>query len=605
MTASYQAQGLSASDEELLASPYLTRQLIAYIGNKRKLLPLLLRIFRRLEERGPLRSILDPFSGSGAVSRLGRGIGCSVYAGDVEEYARVLGSAYLTNTPEEVEALFDDYGGLSVLLDHFNRLDGEPQNAYISRHYAPAATKGADYRSERLFYTRENALFIDRVREEIERLFPEARAAVSGECRRAKDLLLALLIYEAATHVNTSGVFKACHKGFGGHGRDALRRITEAMQLEYPHLIEGGCGCVAERAEAAHFLRRYSADLCYLDPPYTIHQYGSNYHLLNTIALWDKPPVNNAVNEAGELKEKAGIRRDWTDTRSPFCSRQSAPKALREVLEAADARWILLSYNSEGIIPFSELYELLSEYGAVEIETQDYTVYRGGRQSISRKTYNQEFQLLLTRGAEPGHDQHRRFERFLREQRLLALLREPFVPERLAAEFPAEEGAPHILYLFPSEVPSSSEVSEECSQGPQGPQGQGWPTDRLLRFSRGYSRADLAAYSTEALEECCRKLGRAACTDRREEFRVLFELLQAAGKRGGGERTGGRRDTLRKDERRIMAVLRKFAHRKYAEEFDAECRRLRKLMSKHPGVYAHIEKELPELEELARRRFSG
>jgi adenine-specific DNA-methyltransferase len=579
MPASYQALRLSASDEQLLASPYLTRQLIAYIGNKRRLLPLLLRIFRRLEQRRPIRTFTDPFSGSGAVARLGRALGWQVLAGDIEEYARVLGSAYLSIAPSDAEELFGSHGGLTALIDHLNTLSGEPQEPYISRHYAPASLKEADYRRERLFYTPANARFVDRVREEIERIYPEAQAAASSVQRRAKDLLLALLIYEAATHVNTSGVFKACHKGFGGHGGDALTRITEAMQLEYPVLSEGDAGCRAEKDDAARMLSGRPADLCYLDPPYNCHQYGSNYHLLNTIALWDKPAVNNARRPSGELAAKAAIRPDWTATRSTFCSRGSAPESLREVLEAADARWLVLSYNSEGIIPFAELYELLSEYGAVEIETWDYTTYRGGRQSISRKTHNQEFQLLLTRGEEPGRDQRRRFERFLREQRLLALLREPYVPERLAEEFPPACRGRGAVQLFPRDgsVP-----------------GEGWPTDRWYRFTGEYAREDLGAYTTEELAECCRRLERAVCGDRREEFQVLYGFLLQEG-----------RESRQKDQRRILKVLRKFAHRKYAEAFEKEIGRLRELAAARPGSYPVLEKGLPELEELAHRRFAG
>ena len=30
-------------------------------------------------------------------------------------------------------------------------------------------------------------------------------------------------------------------------------------------------------------------DIAYLDPPYNQHPYGSNYHVLNTVAVWDKP----------------------------------------------------------------------------------------------------------------------------------------------------------------------------------------------------------------------------------------------------------------------------------------------------------------------------
>ncbi|MCK7503727.1 MAG: hypothetical protein MZV70_06155 [Desulfobacterales bacterium] len=114
----------------------------------------------------------------------------------------------------------------------------------MARWYAPRDTSRADWRTERLFYTRENAVFLDRVREHIERAYPLGPSPSIPTLRRARrrDLLLALLILEAAVHANTSGVFKAFHKGFGGHGRDAPPRILGAMELEPPLLPE------AERA---------------------------------------------------------------------------------------------------------------------------------------------------------------------------------------------------------------------------------------------------------------------------------------------------------------------------------------------------------------------
>ena len=31
--------------------------------------------------------------------------------------------------------------------------------------------------------------------------------------------------------------------------------------------------------------------IAYLDPPYNQHAYGSNYHVLHSVSLWDKPAV--------------------------------------------------------------------------------------------------------------------------------------------------------------------------------------------------------------------------------------------------------------------------------------------------------------------------
>ena len=235
--------------------------------------------------------------------------------------------------------------------------------------------------------------------------------------------------------MNTSGVFKACHKGFGGHGRDALGRILAPIRLRLPELLDGPpaeAGC----QEAADFARGRPADLCYLDPPYNQHQYGSNYHLLNTIALWDRPAVSGERRADGRLERKAGIREDWVRTRSAYCYRSSASAALAGLLEAVDARYLVLSYNTEGLIPFEELAALLEGQGELELYGSGYVKYRGGRQSIGRQVHNVELALVLDRGrpSSPASAQRRR--RFHLEQRLGLLLRGAFQPERVAAVFP-------------------------------------------------------------------------------------------------------------------------------------------------------------------------
>ena len=65
--------------------------------------------------------------------------------------------------------------------------------------------------------------------------FPENPDQPDNVLRRS--LLLAPIIYAAATRVNTSGVFKACHKGFGGYSGDALKRIMSPVTLEAPVII--------------------------------------------------------------------------------------------------------------------------------------------------------------------------------------------------------------------------------------------------------------------------------------------------------------------------------------------------------------------------------
>jgi adenine-specific DNA-methyltransferase len=385
---------------------YASTRLIAYLGNKRALLPFLSSVFSELDEGKPIFRFLDPFAGSGAVSRLARSRFWAVMANDAEEYARAVCDAWLGVSADELPVLFASEGGIDAVLVGLNALhpqreDHRPVNGdepYIALHYAPASTEGADWRRERLFYTHENAVFLDRARCAIEARYPRSDSAVRSE-RKAnaeRSLLLGLVVYEAATHANTSGVFKAYHKGFGGHGGDALERILSPMLLERPLLWPGPASEVA-KGNAAAFCRGRPADLCYLDPPYNQHQYGSNYHLLNTIAVWDRPPVRDDRSEQGALLFAAGIPESWKESRSAFCSRANAPAAFRELCQSIDARTIVLSYNTEGLVSPEELVDILSDRAEVNIRSVEYVKYRGGRQSASSRSGNSEILFIAGR----------------------------------------------------------------------------------------------------------------------------------------------------------------------------------------------------------------
>jgi adenine-specific DNA-methyltransferase len=151
--------------------------------------------------------------------------------------------------------------------------------------------------------------------------------------------------------------------------------------------------------DAASFLRARSGEVCYLDPPYAQHQYGSNYFMLNTIALWDKPPVSDERGPDGRFLEKAGIRSDWTRTRSAFCYRSSALPAMKEIVDAADCRWLVVSYSNEGVISLEDMCDLLSDAGSLTVHSTGYVKYPGGKQSLVRTIRNLELALVVDRRA--------------------------------------------------------------------------------------------------------------------------------------------------------------------------------------------------------------
>ena len=120
-------------------TPYLSRGLIAYIGNKRSLLPFISQVLERCAQeslegvsaRGPCAlRLLDPFAGSGSVSRLARHLGFAVGTNDREYYAALIGQCRVVLDPVRLETAFEGEGG-SVLafaaLDAF--ANGVPPQA--------------------------------------------------------------------------------------------------------------------------------------------------------------------------------------------------------------------------------------------------------------------------------------------------------------------------------------------------------------------------------------------------------------------------------------------------------------------------------------------
>ncbi len=569
----------------------LTRQLIAYIGNKRRLLPFLAPILSGVARAGALSEtqFLDPMSGSGAVSRLARHLGFTVSANDWEEFAYIVTAAYLENTSADLARLFGPFGGLDHVLrelDDHGWATGEDDPGYIAVHFAPQSTANPRIGQERLFYTAENARFLDRVRDRIEERFPPGGSAdTGGDTNRIRRVLIALLLYEASNHANTSGVFKAYHRGFGGHGKDALPRILSPMHLEQPQVIDGPAGEVSNE-DALLFVKGRTADICYLDPPYNSHQYGSNYFMLNTIARWDKPSVDSDRDATGNLVVKAGIRPDWTKTRSPFCYKESAAGAFTRLIDRIDAAVLVVSYSASGFIVPEEMADLLTSQGALTLHGTNYAAYRGGRQSLTRASMGQELVFVVRRRAaracagaqgtfgfeSTDHAEGRErgasaVARQLAEWNVHELLQSRFVPERLREEFSTGH----------SEVRLTESVSV--------------PTTDFYRLDN--CKVEIRALSDADLRDVAERLERARCADHGEEFRTVLSLI----------RSGDKGTVDRVHQQRLLTCLRRYAHRKYRRQFWESVAELQVEIDQRPADLGGMLPGLSRIVEQARSRF--
>jgi adenine-specific DNA-methyltransferase len=164
-------------------------------------------------------------------------------------------------------------------------------------------------------------------------------------------------------------------------------------------LRDNGLENLVYRQDANALLDEIECDIAYLDPPYNQHQYGANYHLLNTVALWDKPPVGPKFAARSAGNGKAAIREDWRrERRSAYCYRRSALEAFRELIGGVRAKFILVSYSTDGIIPFDDVLETLADRGELSVVAQRYKRYRVSSQRPSPKSHNVEFVAIVNTG---------------------------------------------------------------------------------------------------------------------------------------------------------------------------------------------------------------
>jgi adenine-specific DNA-methyltransferase len=353
---------------------YLKEQLITYIGNKRSLLSFINESIIDIKSKLGKEKVttFDGFAGSGVVSRFLKQHSSKVYANDLEKYSYAITKSFLTNKSEV------DFDYINQTVEHLNSVKNVSLGTgIIERLYAPRNTKDIQH-GERCFYTNENAKIIDRLRLEIENIVTD---------EKYKDIFLSILLHKSSVHTNTAGVFKGFYKStetdtgkFGGNGENALERIMGEIVMEPIVLSNHECEYQVFNGDTNEVVKTMEeVDIVYYDPPYNQHPYGSNYHILNTI-------YENVEPE--KISRVAGIREDWN--KSAYNKKIEAEKAMDDLIKNTKAKYILVSYNNEGIIETNKMMEILQKYGEVELRTKLYNTYKGSRNLKEREQKVQE-----------------------------------------------------------------------------------------------------------------------------------------------------------------------------------------------------------------------
>lgn len=364
---------------------FVFQTMLTCIGNKRKLVGHIGEVVEEVR-RGLGKdklNIVDGFAGSSVVSRQLCSVADNLYTNDMELYAYLMAQCYLvTPTAEQQERI-------RAHIERMNQLakTGPYREGIICKLYAPRDTNNIQV-GERCFYTRENALIIDTLRayihERVERIEPE----LAVYC-------LVPLLNKASIHTNTAGVFKGFYKKgdigwFGGSAECALSRIKKPIRLDMPVWSKDAFRSHCSNKDINALVEELpdgAIDLMYLDPPYNQHPYGSNYFMLNVIAE-NREPAN--------ISRVSGIPAYWK--KSAYNTHRTAVASMQQLLEAGlqKAKFLLISYNNEGIITPDDWRVLLDGYTVKKYEVT-YDTYKGSRNLKNRSAKVVELMYLVSR----------------------------------------------------------------------------------------------------------------------------------------------------------------------------------------------------------------
>ena len=236
---------------------------------------------------------------------------------------------------------------------------------FFYKNYSPA-------RSKRMYFTAENAGRIDFFRSTIELWRNENRLSENEFA-----YLLASLIESISYISNTAGVYGAFLKHWDSRAHKKLELFRVASKKNKPvslHVYNSKIEDIIEEVEC---------DILYLDPPYTQNQYGTQYHILETLVRNDNPSISKITGS----RSTSSLRSDWSKNYKSHI-------LFDKIIAKTTAKHIILSYSIDGFLSKSYIEAVLKRYGKIEtylcqkISYNKYTNYK------SRKG-KEHFELLF------------------------------------------------------------------------------------------------------------------------------------------------------------------------------------------------------------------
>ncbi|KIM05852.1 MAG: DNA methyltransferase [Sulfurovum sp. AS07-7] len=312
-----------------------------YLGNKYSVLNLIEHIIKN--EISEYKSICDIFAGTGTVGNYFNSKNVEVVSNDL------LYSNYITLNAFLSDEHYDE-NKIEELLEYFNQ-DIYAYDNYFSKHFGDK------------YYSIENSRKIGAIREEIEELFAQKKITF-----KEKSILITSLIYAMDKIANTVGHYDSYIKKEIKQSSLKLKKLNTDNETNFSNKIYN--------KDANKLIEKIEGDILYIDPPYNSRQYCDTYHLLENIALWQKPELSGVAKKF-----------DRSNLKSSY-SYKNATSAFADLINKSKFKYILFSYNNMGDkgnsrsnarISDDAIMDILSQKGKVKVFEKEFKEFTTGK----------------------------------------------------------------------------------------------------------------------------------------------------------------------------------------------------------------------------------
>ena len=313
-----------------------------YLGNKFSLSDFIRKTVD--ENCKGINIVIDIFSGTGAVA--------NVFKDKMLITNDLLYSNYISNY---AWFGYEKYSAKKIieLIYDYNQIETK-ENNYMRENFANT------------YFSADDCSKIGYIREDIEEKYKNKYINFKEYA-----ILITSLLYAMDKIANTVGHYDAYRKNVEFEKNLVLNVLLPEETIN----INNTCYNI----DSNELIKSIKGDLLYLDPPYNSRQYCDAYHLLENVARWEKPEVYGVARKM-----------DRTPLKSDYCL-ITATKAFEELIERADTKYILLSYNnmsnkgndrSNAKISDKDIMRILSKKGKVTIFESDYKSFSTGKSDI-------------------------------------------------------------------------------------------------------------------------------------------------------------------------------------------------------------------------------